>query len=253
MTTIVDVHEAIERSGPRIMSARELAVLSLQRIGAFSVNDSSPDPVHLARALQWMDLGVQEFTGTGKSFWLVQRGIEIPLEAAKQEYDLQDAMGNALPPGNVIFPLSAMLDDGEGNETPVKIVDWEEFESIEKKSSTGVPFMICVDRMRPRMTMLVYYVPTSTTSILKLTVQQYAPDLTRNNGDTSHQMRAEFQLWLVMMTAKHIGKGPVKRLSLQVSNDIAQEEGTLRARLAAYANKEQPMRGQPERTESWGA
>jgi hypothetical protein len=253
MTDIVDVHEFIEHFGPRILSAKKIAELALQKIGAFSVNDSAADPVHLARAIDWMDLGVQEFTGTNDCPWLLQRQIEIPLDANTAEYDLQDAMGTQLPPGNVIFPISATLSDADGNELPIQIVDWEEFSAITKKDATGTPCIIYIDRTTPTQKMLVYYVPTVDTYTLLLTVQQYAPDLTRNNGDTAHQMRAEFQLWMVMMTAAHIGGGPVKRLSLQVKNDIASEAGNLRARLAAYSNKPQPMSGEPRRTEAWGA
>lgn len=258
MTIVADVITSIERSGPRLLSAAKLAELALQRIGAFSVNDSAADPVHLGRALEWMDLTVQEFAGTTKCFWLISRQIEIPLDAATITYDLQDAMGDQLPPGNVIFPISATLrhpnEGGRFSETPVEIIDWEKYEAIAQKDATGVPCAIFIDRVRPRMTMYVVEpAATDSTYTLLLTVQQYAPDLTRNAGDTDHQMRAEFQLWAVLATAAHIGKGPVKRLSLQTSNDIAQEAGTLRARLTAYANREQPMRGQPERTEAWGA
>ncbi len=253
MTTIVSVHEAIEHSGPTIHSVKKLAELVLQKIGAFTVNDSAADPVHLARTVDWMNLVVQEFTGTTKCFWLQKRQIDIALDANEDEYDLLDAMGTQLPPGNVLFPIGATLSDANGNELPIRIVDWDEFDAIPKKTATGTPCIIYIDRTAIRPMMKVYYVPTVDTYTLKLTVQQYAPDLTRNAGDTAHQMRAEFQLWMILATAAQVGAGPVKRLALQVKNDIAAEAGNLRARMTAYANKEQPMSGEPQRTEAWGA
>lgn len=251
--TIVAVAAEIARAGPRMLSAKKIAELALQRIGAFSVNDTAADPVHLARTLDWMDLVVQEFTGNTKCFWLVSRRIPIPLTANVSTYDLQDAMGDDLPAGNVLFPLSAMLADASNNETPLTLLDWDQYEEISNKTRSGTPSRIYIDRATPRMELRVHPVPAVAGFTLYLTAQQYAPDMTAGGGDIPHGLRAEFQMWMVLATATQIGKGPVKRLSLQVSNDLANEANGLRAVLKSYANREQPMRGQPERTEAWGA
>ena len=254
MAIIADVIESLERSGPRILSVRQICEMALQKIGAFSVNDTAADPVHLQRTAEWLDLSVQEFVGNTKCAWLTRRDISIPLEANKVEYDLRDAMGNELPPGGIIFPISCTVRNTQYlRDLPVDLIDLKTYEEIEQKDQTGQPSAIYIDRLRDDMKMAVVGIPTDNTYTLYLTVQQYAPDLTRNGGETNHQMRAEYQKWMVLQAAADVGNGPVRRLSMQVLQNIVSEAGTLRARLEAYANREEPHLAKPMRTEAWGA
>lgn len=252
MTITVEQTTSTARSQSQLYSARKIAELALQKINAFSVNDIAADPAHLDRTLQWMDLVVAEFTGNNKCEWLVSRDVSVALDANTRTYDLEDGMGDELPPGGVMFPISAYVNDGNGNDTPVEIIDGTEYEAIASKSTSGKPAVIYIDR-KIVPTLHVYPVPADTTYTLKMTVQQYAPSMSDSRGERQHGMRAEFQLWLVLATAGQIGNGPVRRLSGQVLNAIIEEAARMRARLEAYGNHPRVGQAQPRRTRSWGA
>jgi hypothetical protein len=242
----------------RLLKVAEVAEMALAKIGAYSPNDAQADATEMARAIQWMDLGVAELSGTENVKLLESSTLSANLTAGVSEYVLADLFGVQWPDNDMAFPISATTRDTSGTVTsdaPVVLIDRPEWDAIENKSAAGRPCRAWIDRT---VTPTIHFdlVPgTAPTYQFRLVIQTQSRDMRGGSpdgdGNVSHQFHAEWQRWLVLMTAAAIGAGPVRRLPQQEINDIRGEAASSLARLLAYANK---WRTSPERqrTQAWG-
>lgn len=227
----------------KIFSAREVCELSLMLIGAYSPADQAADPIHMERALQFMELEAAHLAGTKQAQWLVPQTIEIPLDADTPAYDLSDQAGAAEPSLYIMAPISATLIDDNDNETPLNIVRRSQYEEHPNKTTSGVPNEIYIDRTNDEQGLWVYPVPEVDTFSLRLVVFTYARSVLGQLGDVeagqvAHGFDRTWQLWLSVATAARIGSGPVRRLDRATLNDYRQEAGRLLTELMAGQNRE---------------
>jgi len=235
----------------KIFTALQICELSLQEIGAYSTADGEADPVELERTLQRLDLIVGELAGTEACYWLRAATITISLTSGTASYNLATVMGSSKPADGILFPVHAFCSDGNGNDTPIKILRREEFEGLGRKATSGAPEAIFIDRLpaEDEQNIYVYPVPANSTQSLKLVVQAHAPDLTASSGDVSHSFWPAWQRYLVKMTAADIGGGPVRRLSDRALNRIEAQAARSFSRLQASSNREHVG---PRRVQPWG-
>ena len=244
MTIIIGASSTdIAPSASTLLSARGIAAMALQKIGAFSPNDAQPDANELARALEWMEVEIAELVETKKAQWLVPATVTVALEADEQSFSLPDAAGANYPALGMASPISAMIIDDNDYETPIDIRRRSDYEAMTDKSTSGTPDFIYIDRRHDEPSVYVYPVPSDDTLSLKLVLQTYAPSILgdlseEESGDISHGFARGWQKWLVNQTAQAIGSGPVRRLDASTLRDIRTEAGTSLAMLMARQNRE---------------
>lgn len=222
-----------------LLSARGIAEKALEKIGAYSINDTAADGEELVRALSWLDLIVAEVAGNERCFWLVPATIDVPLTADTASYDLESTMGTSAPADGVLYPVGVKLRDANDEDEPVEIIHRDAYEAIADKDASGTPDRVYFDRLNSAgITAYVYPVPTVSTYSLQLVVQTHAPDLTLRSGGIAHNFPVAWQRCLITLLAGAIGDGPVRRLQSDVLRDIKGEGEALLNRLLARENRE---------------
>lgn len=104
----------------RLMSSRQIAEMALQKIGAYSVNDSGADSNEVERTLQWMEVGIAHLSGVQRLQWLVPTTVEFDLEDGIAKFDLEDVCGENFPPLGIAYPIAAYV----GTFTGLVRGDW---------------------------------------------------------------------------------------------------------------------------------
>jgi hypothetical protein len=262
MAIVVDAKQGAVAPAPSsLFSARDIAELALQKIGAFTVNDEAADPVELDRALEHMEIEIAELAGTERCQWLVPATVKLELAPGVAEYDLLDQLGSEAPSLMIAYVIEARLVDAGGNERPLELIRRSAYEEIPNKTAAGTPQKIHVDRLNDRPRLLVYPVPRDADGdgeaeeSIKLTVQTYAPSVLgaethETAGVIAHGLDRAWQKWLVNATALAIGDGPVRQLDAGKLNRLRALTEASRAALLAYQNREK-ISMRLRRTRAW--
>src|SRR5690242_15736766 len=117
-------------SGSSLYTAKEIAELALGKIGAFSIHDDAADADDLKRALYHFDLMITHYAAKRPRFVLRKGELSITLVEDDAAYNLREELNTALPAG-VQFVVEAMLEDGNGQRRPLRIVTDREFRRIQ--------------------------------------------------------------------------------------------------------------------------
>lgn len=251
MALVLNTATTVQRTHSAVLSVADLCERALRKIGAYSINDTEADPEELQESMHWLDLVVAHLAGTRKCLWLIGGAVSVDLDADVSSYDLADAMGDGLPAGGVLFPISAYLSDENGNDTQIDILSRKQFNALPNKSQSGTPCAIYIDRLDAQ-TINVHPVPTVGTYTLKIDVQTYAPSMVQSKGESAHGFSAEWQLYMTMALATHIGDGPVRRLDSSTLARFSRQADGLLAELLAFSNRQFPGQDGPRRVKGWG-
>lgn len=223
-----------------LLTAREICERALREIGAYAVNDTAADPVHLRIALEQLDLIVAELTGTERAFMFTPATIPVSITGGQQSYDLLSEMGTSAPANGISFPVWATLEDDTGSVSPIAIVDRETFENKSDPDETGTPDTVYIDRFNTP-TMKIHPTPASGTDtfIINLTVQTLGEGFaTHKNGNVSTGLRAAWQRWAIFRLARDLGRGSVLRLPKTDRDTLKEDEKEAFDRLMDFENKE---------------
>ncbi len=232
----------------RVLTANDVCCRSLRAISAFPVTESAPDGEQLREAMTWLDMILADVAGTERMFSRIPGTLSIALVNGTSSYDLYVTLGSALPPDRIQFVTDAYAEDSAGNRRPIEIVNREKIENVDKPTQTGAPRWIYIDRLAtPTLRTFPTRATTDTTTdILKLVVQQYAPDVApggvtgaKPSGSVLHEFGVAWQRWMVAQLAHDLGSGPIHKLpetSLKRFGAMAAESKT---RLLARENREQ--------------
>lgn len=234
------------------LKVSEVAELALGKIGAFTTNMLAANPDDLARTVKWIDMVVANLAGNNECFWLHPATTVSLLTANVAQYNLGTLLGTNYPTDGIQFPIAAYIQDSSGNDTEIDIVSREKYESIDDKTSTGVPEIVYIDRLVNASQAYFWPVPVDSTYSLRLVFQTFAPNLTGGSpsgaGNVAARFSAEWNMWLVTATAAEIGDGPVRRLPVSEIVEFRQSAGFMLNNLIGYANREKtttPNRTQP--------
>ena len=93
----------------RLMSSREIAEMALQKIGAYTANDTGADTAEVERTLQWMEVSIAHISGVNRLQWLIPTTAEFDLEDDIAAFDLEDVMGSEFPPLGIAYPIRAYV------------------------------------------------------------------------------------------------------------------------------------------------
>ena len=229
----------------RLFSARDIAELALQRIGAYSPMDSAADDTEMRRALEWMELGISDLAGRKRCQWLIPATITFALEADTPSYVLADVMGSAVPSLGVAYAISAKTIDANSAERNVDVIRRDDFEAFTDKTTSGDPDFVYLDRLVNDGMIYTYPVKTGSTALsLRLVVMTYPRSVlgpigeAEPAGDVEHGFDRTWQLWLVHSTAALIGAGPVRRLRKQDLDEIKEARDRSEAALMTFHNRE---------------
>jgi hypothetical protein len=244
-------------------SIEEICTRALRRIGAFSINDASPEKGDLEEARHWLDLHVGHLAGTTRLEWLRPVSFSIPLLSGEQSYSLRptnlssqtaqsllsqglDAIRvNSVPSDGMQFPVAAMLKQGD-NESELTILRRHEWDAITNKAQTGSPTVIFIDHtMEPIL--YVHPIPTSDDFSIELSVVTFHPDLAKVKPERKPVLRQSWGLWAVTVTALACGRGPVRRLPAQEIDSLEKEAKGYQTELIAFENDDAAL-GRPRRT-----
>ena len=99
----------------RLLSARGIGELALQKVGAYTPNDEGADPNELDRALEWMEIEIAELAEVHRPQWLVPATLTVGLEADEKSFDLADRAGADYPSLGVAYPISAWINSLTGS------------------------------------------------------------------------------------------------------------------------------------------
>lgn len=254
MTQVIDSSEDLDGLPSRLFSASQLAEQALQRIGAYSINDTQADPEEMKRTLQAMDNILAELAESEECFWLRPTTLSKALDANTAGYVLDQDFPN-FPSLGVVYVHRAWLRDPNNKDTPLHLLRRTQYEAIESKSETGVPSAIYIDRLAQDKNISLHPVVAVTGYTLKLLVQTYNPSVMGrlNNdfpsGDAAHGLTRGMQRWLMLETAAEIGDGPVRTLEAGRIDRIRQSAAVARGRWMTGSNREKVG---PRRTRPWG-
>lgn len=227
---------------PQRLSSKQVAEAALRQIGEYSINDSAAAPEALSEALFWLDTVVSSFVAKRACYWLRPATYSFSLTANTRSYDLDTALGTNAPEDGVFILSEAWVRDN-GRDVPVDIITRSDYEGLSNKSASGKPDRIYVDRLADPQ-VYVYPVPgTGTSYSLRLLTQNYAPDMTKQQGKLSTGIPPEWNEFLILSVAARIGNGPVRRLPVNEVRNLYDLAGRLERDLDAYANRERPLSG----------
>lgn len=237
-----------------LRTANELCKRALRLIGAFSINDTAPNPNELNEALHQLDLLMRYLSGTEFLTFLFNTTVSFDLTADEASFDLIDRLGNNLPSTGYSFPLSCMLEDGNnGNRTKLELVGREEFDGLADPDQSGTPCIAHIDRSEDDPQMRVWPVPAVSTFDVYLTFTTFAPDLrpdsTKSSGNVSTGLRQAWELWAVEKTAWACGRGPVRRIPRGDLQDLKVQWTEYENRLITWENQEHTT--EPPIAETW--
>lgn len=200
---------------PTIFSARGLAECALQNIRAFPVTDDAADPAQLRRALQRLELIMNDTLGqqTVASAW---KTLEIPLTADKSRYRFADYTDD----NGIQFAYDTFLqrynDDGLPiDECLLTSVTERRFNQWDK-SGTGDPSETFIDRTND--TYLNIFPSVSPTLedgkfSVKVQIQSFATKITQQGtGGVNINFRPTWYLYLINKLSYELGKGSIRRL-----------------------------------------
>lgn len=231
---------------PNYLTAKTLAEESLREIGAFPPSQSQADAGELRVSLSRLELILNDMAGsrTFAGLWDV---IEIPLEAGKAEYDLEDYADA----DHVEHVFSIVLVNGNGHVDPITF-GFENEAERENRETNGTPNRAVVNsNVKPTIT--VFPKPTQADEddekYLRVRVQTYAAAVDwKGVANRDVKLRPSWYWWAITKNAYAIGRGPVRRLNEQELKRLQDDYNTLENRLLAFDG--QPSTGQPPLTES---
>lgn len=200
---------------PTIFSARGLAEIALQNIGSFPVSEEAADPAELSRAVQRLELIMNDTLGQNAvtSTW---KTLEIPLSANVSSYRIADFSDG----DGVQFVFDTFLQDIQnGVSTTISLLDsvTERGWDLLDHSSTGDPLRTFVDRTNDPY-LHINPMPgtdyeTGTRSV-KLQIQSFATKITREGtGGVNINFRPTWYLYLTNKLSYELGKGAIRRLT----------------------------------------
>lgn len=233
----------------RVLTATGIGSLALATIGAFTVNDTAPDPIHLQRTMQFLDMLLAETVGTRRMFHRIEPGVlSLAITNGTQSYNLYTALGASLPADGIQFVVAAWCEDQDARRWPVEIVNQQKFETVCEPDKTGPPEWMHLDATADP-TLRIYPIPDSSdtnTYTLKLQVQKYAPDVapggitgTMPLTSVMHDFGQTWQRWMVFQLAHDIGSGPVYSIERDRLDRFARIAADSKMRLEAYTNRTQ--------------
>lgn len=232
--------------GTTLYTSIEIAERALRMIGAFSINDSAPQPEEVAESLYWLDMLIGHVAGTSRRFWLLKDELRIPLQAAVSTYTLSVELAQQITRG-VQFPTAAMLEDtSTGRRTPLPIVSQQRFREIVEPGRLGTPCEIFIERLNdPKL--FTWPVPQANDvgKTIILTVQTFN-DSVKPKGVTGGSglgnevpgLKAAWNLWVVVALATLIGNGPVRKLPIETIRQNGQMAAGLLDQLESFENRE---------------
>lgn len=237
-----------------IYTTQQLGEFSLQRIGAFSVNATGADEVELRRTLEWMDLCVALLAETEDCRWLVPVSVTQTLTPNDGAYTLNQFAN--YPDKGIAHPVAAYISSDSGvTYNRIDLLRRSEWEERANPSTTGgTPDGVYIDRLAENKNVYVHPVQTDSTTVLKLVVQTFAPDVRGGEGNLvgniDHDFPRAWQMWLIKATAYEISGGPVRKLPRTEREEIKTERDDTLGALIAFQNVEKAS--QPRRTRRWG-
>jgi len=199
----------------RLLTAKDLAVKALRKVGSFAPHDEGPDPDELAIALESLDMLVGQLAGSMRLWFLVPEEFTVPLTGGTGSYNLRDVLGSAWPQDGIQFVISAWLQPPNGAQRrPLYLARREEYQAKELLTQAGDPCMIYVDRRDPPTLKTWPVLGADLTDYsIKIVGQQFSPDLTLNQGAQAHGLPQAWQRWGTYACASDIGDGEVVKLS----------------------------------------
>lgn len=224
----------------RVLKNSEIAERALRKIGAFPITETAARPEQLSEALFWLDMLIGHICGTRDIYWLKPATVSLSLTGGTGTYDLRNTLGTSWPTDGVDFITEAVHDDGNGNRTPLELINRQQAEQIPVPATTGTPEKIWVDRLRAGPTIKTFPILGSgiTGHSIKLVLQTYSEDFTKDNGNRASAMRATWNLWCVTNLSALIGDGPVRKLPGGEVDRMKKDAASYWRDIEAGANRE---------------
>lgn len=243
----------------RVLPAKDICERALRAIGSFPVTEGAADGEQLREAMTWLDLLLAQVVGTTRMFSRVDATLDMAITNGTSSYDLYATLGADLPTDRIQYVVDAWLEDGDGNRSPIEIVNRFKFEDVCQPDETGIPAWIYFDgQQNPTLQIKPKPASTDTTEwTLKLVVQRYAPNVapggvtgTQPSASVLHGMGQAWQRHLVFQLAHDLGSGPITKIgesSLTRFKNLADEA---KGALLAFENREHETT-EPT-VEAWG-
>ncbi len=198
----------------QLLTAKGIAERALRMVQAFAINDVAADPEELRETLYWMEMLIDHKDAVNKLNCFIPSDVLVPMPITAS-FNLPTAAGATWPTNGVLMFHHAMLADGSGRETPLRLLKRYEYEEIEQKTAAGRPMALYIDMLDPNYTAKQWPVPSDTSYTAKLVVQTYNLTVAIDNKaiaqqSNKHGFNPGWQLWLVYGTAALIGGGAVR-------------------------------------------
>lgn len=209
------------------LSSGRIVEHALRQIGAYSTNDTGPDPAHSRVGLERLDMLVAELASTEDLPWLTTASVSVAMVADQSVYPLTG-----------IEHVTAVRRQRTGYLEPVELVRLGDFLLLD--GATGDPDAVTVTR-DPDLSLVVWPVPdTAQVGItLLVTGQAYAADLVAGFGRDAHGMPNGWARFLIYLLAADLGAGPIHMLAPGIIQSFEQRAAALKARLMAHSSRAQ--------------
>ena len=210
------------------LSAARIVEHALRQIGAYSVNDTGPDPAHTAVGLERLDMLIAELASTEDLPWLVTSRIPVVLVSGTSVYPLT----------GIEHVTAVQSTRTAGRLEPVELVRLSQFLLLD--TGTGDPEYATVTR-DPNLSLNVWPPPglPQVGITLYVTGQRYAPELLTGRGRDAHGLPEGWARFLVYMLAGDLGSGPIHMLAPGIIQQFEQRAAVLKGRLMAHSSRGQ--------------
>lgn len=152
------------------MTANDIVLSAVRQTGRYAVYDTIPGAV-VTNVLQALNIIVKAMVKNQKPLWCIQR-IAVPLTLATANFNLSTLSGTTRP----LRCTYAFIRDSAGNDTEMKIVARDDYNTLGQKASSGVPNQAYFDAQLGAATLTVYNVPSDGTHTMYVDIQRQIQD-----------------------------------------------------------------------------
>lgn len=222
----------------RAMSAREIAVQALRKVGAIGAYDvAAPDEL-VRIALDNLDMVFQSLAARRRRPWLIPGSVTFSLPQSSP-FNVVEEMGNDAPEYGIQYPIGArLLQPNASSSIELPIVRRTEWDAIPDKDKTGCPQVLYLTSDESPDA-FVWPVPERAGYSVELTFQTFSDPAQLNPGERTKRRQA-LDLYLVTELSYWIGNGPVVQCDAGKVQEMRIMADRLLLDFDSYAGREHP-------------
>lgn len=213
----------------RTYTSSEIAELAMRKSQVLGSYDTAATEQQTSVALKFLDLIMAEFISTEElqQFTAIGQTLSLATDTASYVAAFTDELD---------YVHEVSLRSSSGLDTPLKMLNRQEYDEIEDKTKGGLPRSVYIPNDGTN-TYIFYPVPTSTHAGKTVVSNGQKFGTNQSKSDAAHGLPASFQRYLVHQLACDVGDGPLINADSKSYKRWARTADRAKDRILGAANK----------------